>query len=196
MKKKLLLPVLVCLLVNLAHAQSFNLGIKGGLNFSENHGNGMSGSFKSGFDIGGYASIGFGKWSIQPELYYSKRNPTAGDDFLTYYNIDGDTRYDKKANLSYISLPVYAHYAIKKWLAVGVGPQFNYIAFDDEDYRKDYKDAFKNIDIGVAGTVEITLDKVTFYARYYNGLTNINDIDNRYSWKSRQIGVGIAYRIW
>ncbi|RFM27598.1 porin family protein [Deminuibacter soli] len=197
MKKKLLLPFIICLLVHVAQAQTFHVGLKGGLNLSENHGNGMSATFKSGYDIGGYANIGFGdKWSIQPELFYSLRNPTASDHFLTYYNNNGNTLYEPIARLSYISLPVLARYSIKKWLAVSAGPQFNYIAFDDDNYRKDYGDSFRKTDIGAAAQVELTLDKVTFYARYYAGLTNIENIDSRYTWKSRQLGVGVGFRLF
>lgn len=197
MKRKLLLPVMLCLMVNVLHAQSIHGGIKGGMNLSLNSGEGMSESLQAGYDIGGYMTIGFGsKWAIQPELFYSQRNPKAGGDFLKYYNVDGNSLYSPTSRLSYISLPVLAKYNVAKWLAISAGPQFNYIAFDDDNFRRDYADAYKKTDAGIAGQVELALDRVMFYLRYYHGFSNINNMDNRYTWKSRQVGVGIAYRIW
>ena len=196
MKKKLILPFLVCLAVQAVHAQSFQAGLKAGLNFSKNDGNGMGG-FQTGFDAGAFAKLVLGKkWAIQPELYFSQRNTKRGEDFFTYYNITGNPAADTKIRLGYISVPVLLHYNINSWLAVQAGPQYNYLVYDDENLLTSGKDAFKKSDVGIAGGVEIKQGRVLFYGRYYHGLSNVNDADDRYEWKARQIQLGIGYRIW
>ncbi len=195
MKQKLILPFLFCLFIQAVHAQSFHAGVKAGLNFSKNDGNGM-GNFQTGYDAGVFGQLGFGKkWAVQPEVYYSQRNTNRSDDFLTYYNVTGNPVADKKVKLGYISIPVLLHYHIKDWLSVQAGPQYNLMVYDDENLLTSGKKAFKKNDFGLAGGVEVTQGRVIFYGRYYHGLSNINNADERYEWKARQIQAGIGYRI-
>lgn len=196
MKKKLILPFLLCLAVQAVHAQSFHAGLKGGLNFSKNNGNGMGG-FQTGYDAGVFAQLAFGKkWALQPEVLFSQRNTKHSDDFFTYYNITGNPAANTKIQLGYISVPVLLHYNINDWLAVQVGPQYNLLVYDNENLLISGKDAFKKNDFGIAGGVVVKTGKVGFYGRYYHGLSNVNNADDRYEWKARQIQLGLGYSIW
>jgi hypothetical protein len=87
-------------------------------------------------------------------------------------------------------------YNLNKTLSFLAGPQASYLIFEDEDLLKNDRKAFKNYELSANVGVQVNIESVGFYARYNKGLSDINDIDDRYSWKSNHVQVGIAVRIW
>jgi hypothetical protein len=190
---------LVCtalLLSFVANAQNFHFGPKLDLNYSALKGDGMKNKFSAGFQAGAFAEYNFGKhWAIQPELLYTWNPYKKGDDFLTYYNNSGRSAAGTNINLAYISVPVLARYNLNKVLSFMAGPQFSYSVFEDEDLLKEGRKAFDKTEISADAGVQVNLGNVGFYARYVKGLNNINDVDDRYTWKSSHVQVGVAVRI-
>ncbi|MFL5743770.1 MAG: porin family protein [Niastella sp.] len=190
---------LVCtalLLSFVANAQSFHFGPKLDLNYSALKGDGVKNKVSAGFQAGAFAEYNFNKhWAIQPELLYTWNPYKKGDDFMTYYNNSGRSAAGTNINLAYISLPVLARYNLNKVVSVMAGPQFSYLVFEDEDLLKEGRKAFDKTEISAAAGVQVNLGNVGFYARYVKGLNNINDVDDRYTWKSSHVQVGIAVRI-
>ena len=190
---------LVCtalLLTFVANAQSFHFGPKLDLNYSALKGDGMKNKYSAGFQIGGFAEYNFTKhFAIQPELLYTWNPYKKGDDFLTYYNNSGRSAAGTNINLAYVSVPVLARYNFNKVLSVMAGPQFGYLVYEDEDLLKEGRKAFEKTEISANAGVQVNLDKVGFYARYNKGFYDINATDDRYTWKSSHIQVGIAVRV-
>jgi hypothetical protein len=118
-----------------------------------------------------------------------------GSDFLTYYNNSGRSAAGTNMNLAYVSVPVLARYNFNKYVSVMAGPQFSYLVFEDEDLLKEGRKAFEKTEVSANAGIQVNLDKVGFYARYNKGLTDINDVDDRYTWKSSHVQIGIAVRI-
>ena len=114
---------------------------------------------------------------------------------MTYYNNSGRSAAGANINLAYISVPVLARYNLNKVISVMAGPQFSYLVFEDEDLLKDSRKAFDKTEISADAGVQVNLGNVGFYARYVKGLNNINDVDDRYTWKSSHVQVGVAVRI-
>jgi hypothetical protein len=190
---------LVCtalLLTFVANAQNFHFGPKLDLNYSALKGDGMKNKFSAGFQAGAFAEYNFDKhWAIQPELLYTWNPYKKGDDFMTYYNNSGRSAAGTNINLAYISVPVLARYNLNKVLSFMAGPQFSYLVFEDEDLLKEGRKAFDKPEISADAGMQVNLGNVGFYARYVKGLNDINDVDDRYTWKSSHVQVGIAVRI-
>lgn len=179
-----------------AQAQSWHFGPKLDANFSAIKGNGMRNKYTSGVQIGGFVEYQFNKtWSLQPELLYNLSRYKKAGDFMTYYNNYGRSAAGDNINLAYISVPVLLRYNLNKTLSFLAGPQYSYKIWNDEDLLKENREAFTNSEFSANVGVQANVDNVGFYARFNKGLNDINDVDERYSWKSSHIQIGIAVKI-
>ena len=189
------------LTTSLLHAQTYtkewHFGVKTDLNFSTINGNGMATGYVTGAQFGGFAEKPLtSKWSIQPELLFTQSNTKKAANFTTYYNTEGNIFASDNIKLGYISVPVMAKYKVNKYLSVLAGPQYSIMLFDAESLVDDNKGmAFKRHEFSANAGLQFTIGMVSLYGRYNQGITNINDIDNRYAWRSRHIQAGIALQI-
>lgn len=176
---------------------TWHVGVKTDLNFSNINGKGMANGYITGAQFGGFAEKPLGsKWSIQPEVLFTQSNTKKGSDFMTYYNTEGNLFASDNIKLGYISVPVMAKYQLNKFLSILAGPQYSIMLFDAESLMDDNKGiAFKRTEFSANAGVQFTVGMVSLYGRYNQGISNINNIDNRYAWRSRHIQAGIAFRI-
>ncbi len=193
------------LMIFLLHAQTeppvttfWHYGIKGDLNFSNVQGNGMASSYTAGFQAGVYAErVLNNKWSVQPELLLTQNYSKKGADFLNYYITNGgNANAADDIKLAYISVPVLLKYTFNKYFQAMAGPQYGLLVVDAESLEQsgDGK-AFKRSEFSANAGAQFTTGSVSIYGRYNQGLSNINNIDNRYNWHSRHIQLGIAIKI-
>lgn len=193
--KKWIVAALLFMTVT-ANAQSWHFGPKLDANYSSITGNGMKSSFAPGWQIGAFVEKKFNNtWSIQPELLYTWNRYKRSDDFMTYYVNSGRSSAGSSINLAFVSVPVLVRYNLNKTLSFLAGPQYSYIIYDDENLLRTDYDAFKNYEISANLGMQVNIDNVGFYARFNKGLSNINDIDERYKWHSNHIQVGVAVQI-
>lgn len=196
MMRSIMVCTALLLTTFLANAQTWHFGPKLDVNYSAIKGNGIENKYGVGFQIGGFAEYNITKhWAIQPELLYTWSHYKKSSDFLTYYNNFGRSGAGNNVNAASVSVPLLLRYNFNKTLSVLAGPQYSYLIYDDEDLLKDNKQAFKNYELSANLGVQVNLENVGFYARFNKGLSDINDIDERYVWKSNHIQVGIAVRI-
>lgn len=191
------------LMVALSYAQSNNLptwhfGVKADLNLSNISGNGMASGFTPGGQIGGYAERTFNnKWSIQPELLFTQNNTKKGD-IATYYPDTYNPYAATDVKLAYISVPVMLKYNVTPAFSFLVGPQYGLLLVDAESLlRLQDNKAFKKSEFSANAGAQFNAGRVSIYGRYNQGISNIQNIpsDNRYTWRSSHIQLGVAVRL-
>jgi len=194
MKKRfLLVAILFVFLGSAASAQGFNYGLKASLLFSTIQGKGLKSNFTPGFQGGAFVEWDLSKkWGFQPELLFTQSSSKKNEDFNGAYVSAHNTNARDKIKLSAITVPLLLRYSPIKELTFNLGAQYSYLVFADENLLKANRDAFKKSDIGAVAGVQVNVANVRFTGRYVLGLTNLNDIDDRYNWKSQQIAIGIA----
>jgi len=175
---------------------TWHYGVKAALNFSGIKGNGMKTSLVAGGELGAFLAYDLGsQWGLQLEGIASQNSVKRGDDFFTYYNVDGYPMSSDKAKLTYLNVPLLARYRLSEQWSFVAGPQIGFLLNDNENFLNYDRRAFKTSEIsGVAGA-EFNISNVALFARYNFGISNINDVDSRYEWRARHLQMGIAVRI-
>ncbi|MBS1682609.1 MAG: PorT family protein [Bacteroidetes bacterium] len=168
-----------------------DFGVKGGMNISglalSSGGKlvGLTYNVRSGFHIGGYASIRIKKFAVQPELVYSAQ----GQNFTTpfYSNLN--------SKLNYLNVPIMLKYYLLKGLSLQAGPQFGLLLGAKGDLiqvnnggnigqtlmNQDLKPYLNDIDLSVGMGIGIDLPAgINLTMRYNLGITdnNKNSISN------------------
>lgn len=205
MKKKLLVILLTIFTLTLANAQKkINLGVKGGVNFSN-----MSSDYfaesdnKTGFHVGLIAEIPIiNKFSIQPEILYSEQGTNASVIMLG----GGPMKFEYK--LDYIQVPILAKLYVYKKLSIEIGPSFNFLTYDKKIIREDLPDIIigdetfpqeKYFDAngnsfefsGIIGISYKFMGGFFGNARYIHGMSDA--IDSEVKNNSFQIGIGYFF---
>ena len=200
MKKSILIIAIAILgFGSSANAQeSWNFGIKGGLNFSTITGDYFnSPETRTGLNFGLLAEIPLSdKFSIQPEVLYSAQ----GYDFAS---IDEDNIFDNDDNIEYqvdyISVPVLAEYYVIDGLSIQAGPSFNFKVNEELDYQplEDAgdldKDRFDSFGLnGVAGLEYKFNNGLFLNGRYNYGFTEVFEGSDAHNsvW---QVGLGYMF---
>lgn len=153
--KKVILSIFVLCFAYSVQAQSVDLGVKVGANFSNlNDASNLKYSSKTGLVAGAFVGLNFNKWGIQPEVLYSKEG---GDSF----------------DLDYINVPImFKYYLIGNLLNIQAGPQFGFLTSDSVEEQ------VKTKDFDFSGAAGLGLDLPLGFrvsARYNFGLTDVSD---------------------
>jgi hypothetical protein len=166
--KKTIITLLFVGATEMAFAQEFAIGIKGGPNFAnidteasagENYDN------RTGFHLGAFAQFRGERVGIQPEILFSQQGST-----LTYSGSP-----DIKSNFSYVNIPVVVKLYTIAGINLQVGPQFGFLTsaeVDDEDVKDELKKTDFSLALGVGWDLPFGL---TIDGRYNWGLSDIND---------------------
>lgn len=206
MKKLLLTLCLVSATMTISFAQSFNFGIKAGLNLSNqsvNPPNPWSTKNLTGFHAGVIADIAIKNVSIQPGIFFTTKGEITLEN-LKQLTGQGGT-YDAKEVLNYIEVPVNLLYKIKATPAVkiyfGGGPYLAYGisghgteagAFPTYTVHFD-SNGYKNPDYGVDFVAGVELfKKLLIDVNYDLGLGNLSRV-NDVTIRNRVIGVSVGY---
>jgi hypothetical protein len=197
--KSVFLSVILITVMSIgANAQGFQVGIKGGANFSKISDNGneqpaITNQFKFGYSLGGYAILNLNKnIGIQTELLwneYQTRTTSNADDI---YN---DLLNDRNISLNYLSIPILLNLSPSKIITFQAGPQFGILIGQSQTLENNAKDAFKKGDLSVLGGVQLNLGFIKLGARYTIGLNNISDISQTNAWKNQGAQAYIGFRI-
>ena len=188
MKTKLLILAIFSVMGNAAFSQKLHVGFKGGANINKLTGKSFSDEFSYGYHVGGFVSVGFKKFAIQPEILFNQINVDTSSSFSTVYkfnNVD-------KVKLKYLSVPILLNYKPVKFVTLQAGPQFGVLMNKSKTLLENGKEAFKGGDFSMLTGVQINIMHLNIYGRYAVGLSNLNDIDNKEKWKSQSVQVGIG----
>lgn len=187
MKKVLLVAFTMFMFNTTANAQ-FHMGVKAGANMTKMDGNAFSDSFELGYQLGGFfyynVSRGVG---FQTELLFSQTNTKVRDEFSDV--IEGAFSGEKQ--LRYVTVPLLLRLNSEGLVNFTVGPQFSFLASDDETMLENGKKLFKKTDFGVLAGAEVNFRPVTIYARYVWGFSDISEFGEKANSKQIQLGVGL-----
>jgi hypothetical protein len=201
---KYILTFFGILMIALVHAQSNNLptwnfGLKADLNLTNISGNGMASGYTAGFNAGVYAERTFNnKWSFQPELLFSQSNTKRSGDFQTYYPDTYNPYSATDVKLAYINVPLMFKYNVTPEFSFLAGPQVGFLLVDAESLLSlQNNNAFKKTEFSANAGAQYNVKRVSIYGRYNLGISNIQNIknDDRYTWRSNHIQLGVAVRL-
>lgn len=184
--------------------EKFNIGIKGGLNYSNNFdskGDKFTADTKVGFAAGGFISIPFTQLlGFQVEAMYSQKGYKEVGEYL-------GSVYTLTRTTDYLDIPLLVAIKPAKYLTIFAGPQYSYLMKQKDTFENplttfEQKSDFKNDNIrkntfGFMGGFDINVSKFVIGARAGWDITNNNgdgtSTNPRYknAWTQTTIGFAI-----
>lgn len=199
MIKSLLTGLLSCILLSPAFGQGgfFKLGAHGGVNVNKISGNSYKSGFSYNYMLGGYLQFNLGsRFGIQPEVNFMQGSAEFSNDASDIYDDLFRDGSQKKAKFSQLEVPVFVNIGIGQGniVKLQLGPAYNGLLKQTVDSLKANNNIFKKNSFSAIGGLLIQLPVLNFGARYKMGMSDINAIDNRQSWKNQgfQVFVGIG----
>jgi hypothetical protein len=168
MRLKVLMMVLALLTVEQASAQSFDMGLEAGMNFSSFIGSGVNSSnlggtvsSRLGFVGGGYLSLNFGpNFSIRPELLYEQKGAQISGTTTSY-------------EADYVEVPVLLKIGLGIPVinpSILIGPSFDWNTLSS---LPGSAGALNTGDVGLVGGLEFDFSSFCVNGRYELGLDNV-----------------------
>jgi hypothetical protein len=195
MKPTILTTIILFCCISFSQAQGIHAGFKVGSTINKISGKSFKDEFTYGYHAGAFLQIGLGsRWSIQPEVLYNQVNTDTTDRFSELYKLSANKISNIK--LSYLTVPVLLNYNLGSNFALQAGPQFGILLDQNRNLLENGKDAFSKGDFSMLGGVQIKLSSLRIYGRYAIGLNNLNDIDNKDTWKNQAIQLGIGLSLF
>jgi hypothetical protein len=140
--------------------------------------------------VGGFATINFGKFGIQPEVLFNQTNVDTSSEFSDVYQFN----HINNIKLNALSIPIMLNYNLNKFITLQAGPQFGILLDQDKTLLQNGGDAFKSGNFALSGGIQLNLLKFRVYGRFVGGLTNLDNVGDKETWKTQaiQLGVGIG----
>lgn len=173
----------------------FRFGIKGGVNMNKISGKSYKSGFNYNFQAGAFMQFNFSnRFGIQPEVSFVQSKSEFTSDGTDIYDDLFRDGSQKKATLNYLEIPVFLNVNIgpSKRIKLQVGPSYGGLLKQTVDSLKNNGNLYKNSEWSAIGGLWIQLPLVNLGARYKLGLTNVNAIDDKQSWKNQAIQVFIG----
>ncbi|MFT4094479.1 MAG: porin family protein [Niabella sp.] len=194
--RKLFFAFAFLMLIHSVNAQ-FHIGVKAGVNAGKIKGKSFKEEFNYSYLAGAFAEIGLGdKWSINPEILFSQTTATTDTSFTNTVSQFFENE-QRKAKLSYLSIPILINMRLIGPLHLEAGPQFGILMNEDKKLLQNGEDAFNHGDFSLVGGASLQFNFLRISARYVAGLSNVNstDIDEDKNWKNQalQLSVGVAF---
>lgn len=167
MKSYIFFIAILFMSANLSYSQTFQIGVKGGVNFSNFYGNDLSNISSDvllGFHAGGLINLKFGSvFSVQPELLISSQGAKLNN---------AVNKENFKA--TYFNIPLMLKFNIHSGIYAEVGPQAGFKIGENNNTNTD----IKNLDTAIAGGLGYHSNSgFGIGARYIAGLSKVGDIN-------------------
>lgn len=171
MKKALLFSCILCLSIPaLAQNRRFNVGLKGGLNYSWLSDNYPPNTQRTSFHLGAVIHVRVHEnWRIQSELYFSAQGE----------GID-NTHKHLRQDHNYLLFPTLMQYRFNKRFFIETGPQIGALMnrhalpfeIESEDPYRDNNTNLFDLSVAVGAGYQFTR-RVSAYTRFNQGITNM-----------------------
>lgn len=190
MKTKLFSFAVLLFISSSVFSQGFSFGIKGGANLGKISGQSFKNEFTLGYHVGAFGTINLGKFGIQPEVLFNQTNVDTSSKFSDVYQFN----HINNIKLNALSIPIMVNYNVNRFITLQAGPQFGILLDQDKSLLKNGEDAFKSGNFALTGGVQLNLLKFRVYGRFVGGLTNLDNVGDKETWKTQaiQLGVGIG----
>jgi hypothetical protein len=195
MKAKFTLLFIAAIVIAQASMAQFHLGVKGGVNITKVQGQSFRDEFRYGYHLGGFAEIGLGeKWAVQPEVLFNQYQTRADSSFKNIYQNALNFSNYQDVKLNYLSVPILLNYKVGSLITLQAGPQVGILVDQSKNLLQNGKEAFSTGDFSMIGGAVINISKLRLSGRYFVGLNNISDIDDKNKWKNQgfQLSLGLA----
>jgi hypothetical protein len=181
------------------HENFFRIGAKGGVNINKITGKSYKEGFNYNFQAGVFLQFNFSnRFGLQPEVNFVQTSAEFSNDANDiYYDLFlGGSQ--KKSKLNFLEVPLLLNINVgeSKRVKLQLGPAYGGLLKQTVDSLKsNANNIYKNGEWAAIGGLWIQIPFVNMGARYKLGLTELNDIDNRQSWKSQsiQVFVGVTF---
>ena len=199
MKKILLSACILAVTIISAHAQSFNLGIKAGINSSKLSTDFAKEENRLGYQVGLWARLGAAGIYVQPEAYLGSK----GGKFTAFDDGSGEQQADAKVNFTTLDIPVLIGTKIgfdKANLRFMAGPVISFNLDKDRKFGSAYDQAtdiknYKNQAWGGQLGAGVDLGSFSVDIRYEAGLSNISKSDT-YDQKTNLWHFSLGYKLF
>lgn len=173
-------------------------GVTAGVNINKISGQSYKSGFNYNYQLGAFMQINFARrFGLQPEVNFVQASSEFTNDASTVYDDLFRDGSQKKAKLSYLEVPVLLNInlGLTKKVKLQLGPSYGALLKQTADSLKTNGDLYKNGNWSAIGGLWIQFPAVNFGARYKIGLSDLNAIDNRQTWKSQsiQLFAGITF---
>ena len=165
-------------------------GVTAGVNINKINGQSYKSGFNYNYQLGAFMQINFARrFGLQPEVNFVQASSEFTNDAGTVYDDLFRDGSQKKAKLSYLEVPVLLNINIglTKKVKLQLGPSYGALLKQTVDSLKTGGGLYKNGNWSAIGGLLIQFPALNFGARYKLGLTDLNGIDNRQTWKSQSI---------
>lgn len=176
----------------------FRFGAKAGVNINKITGHSYKEGFNFNFQAGAFLQFNITKrFGLQPEVnFVQSSSEFSNDPNDIYYDLfQGGSQ--KKSKLNYLEVPLLLNVNVgqSKRVKLQIGPAYGGLLKQTVDSLKNNGNLYKNGEWAAIGGLWIQLPFINLGARYKLGLTDLNAIDNKQSWKSQSIQVfaGITF---
>jgi Outer membrane protein beta-barrel domain len=176
----------------------FRFGVIGGMNLNSVDGRSFKSEYNFNYQLGGFILINpLTKIGFQPEVHFAQQSATYSKDLTEIYDdlsFGGDQAKAKLNTLKFTGL-VNFDIGPSQRVKLQLGPQYAIVMNESTGVQEAAKDIFKKGDFSAVGGIWLQLPVVFIGARYAHGFSNLNDIDNRDTWKSRsfQVIAGVTF---
>ena len=184
--------------VNGEHENFFRFGAKGGVNVNKITGQSYKEGFNFNFQAGIFLQFNFSnRFGLQPEVNFVQTSSEFSDDVSVIYDDIFRDGGQKNAKLNFLEVPLLLNVNVgnSKRVKLQIGPAYGGLLKQTVDSLKNNGNIYKNGEWSAIGGLWIQIPFVNLGARYKLGLTDLNAIDNRQSWKSQaiQVFVGVTF---
>jgi Outer membrane protein beta-barrel domain len=173
----------------------FRFGAKAGVNINKISGKSYKEGFNYNFQAGGFMQFNFSsRFGLQPEVNFVQTSSEFSNDASDVYNDIFRDGSQKSAKLNYLEVPVLLNINVgpSKRVKLQLGPAYGGLIKQTVDSLKSGGSIYKNGEWSAIVGFWLQLPVVNLGVRYKAGLTNINAIDDRQSWKNQSIQMFIG----
>lgn len=176
----------------------FRFGAKAGVNVNKISGKSYKEGYNYNFQAGGFLQFNFSnRLGIQPEVNFVQSQSDFSDDPTEIYDDIFRDGSQKKAKLNYLEVPLLLNVNLgpSKRVKLQLGPAYGGLLKQTVDSLQANGNIYKNGEWSAIGGLWLQIPFVNLGARYKLGLTDINAIDDRQTWKNQaiQFFIGVTF---
>ncbi|MCX2573558.1 porin family protein [Pedobacter sandarakinus] len=199
MKKIILSIIALTTFLVSAQAQTFNLGLKAGVNLAKLDADFASAENRLGYQIGAWARIGGASFYVQPEAYIGSK----GNRFVSFTNnSNNEVVAEGKVKFTTLDVPVLlgTKFGAKNLnFRLMAGPVISFVLDENATFNSAYQQAtdfdnYKNQALGLQAGAGVDVGAISVDLRYEAGLSNISKSE-KYTQKPNLFQLSLGFKI-